>query len=206
VTEVEWMRCNEPEAMLEFCQQDAFNARKNRLFAVACCRLIWKELDEREQHAVEVSERFADNQAKEEEFKAIALYSLPLVSFRQPGWVVANARAGGARLMTRKLIKNFVRLFSPRAIETGLDVAVDLVRDIFGNPFRALTFNPSWLTSNVAALALLMYNSRDFSAMPILADALQDAGCDKDDILTHLRGPGPHTKGCWAVDLVLGKA
>jgi hypothetical protein len=50
-----------------------------------------------------------------------------------------------------------------------------------------------------------MYDSRDFGAMPILADALQDAGCDNEDILDHCRGPGPHVCGCWVVDLVLGK-
>jgi hypothetical protein len=50
-----------------------------------------------------------------------------------------------------------------------------------------------------------MYESRDFGAMPILADALQDAGCASDDVLSHCRGPGPHVRGCWVVDLMLGK-
>jgi hypothetical protein len=80
-----------------------------------------------------------------------------------------------------------------------------LLRDIFGNFFRPVTVDPSWLTSTAVSLARLMYDSRDFSAMPILADALQDAGCDSDDILNHCRGPGPHVRGCWIVDLVLGK-
>jgi hypothetical protein len=80
-----------------------------------------------------------------------------------------------------------------------------LLRDIFGNPFRRVSIDPSWLTSTALALARGMYESRDFGAMPILADALQDAGCDNDDILDHCRGPGPHARGCWVVDLVLGK-
>jgi hypothetical protein len=71
--------------------------------------------------------------------------------------------------------------------------------------FRPVTFKPVWLTSTVVGLARQMYESRDFSPMPILADALQDAGCDSDDILDHCRGPGPHVRGCWVVDLVLGK-
>jgi hypothetical protein len=50
-----------------------------------------------------------------------------------------------------------------------------------------------------------MYASRDFSAMPILADALQDAGCDSDDVLNHCRGEDSHVRGCWVVDLVLSK-
>jgi hypothetical protein len=79
-------------------------------------------------------------------------------------------------------------------------------RCIFGNPFRPVpTLDPAWLTSTVVSLAKGMYDSRDFTAMPILADALQDAGCDSADVLDHCRGPGPHVRGCWVVDLVLGK-
>ena len=80
-----------------------------------------------------------------------------------------------------------------------------ILRDIVGNPFRPVTFDPEWRTSTVTALAQQMYDSRDFTAMPILADALQDAGCENADILDHCRGPGPHVRGCWVVDLVLGK-
>ena len=80
-----------------------------------------------------------------------------------------------------------------------------ICRDIFGNPFRPVTFDPAWRTDTAVALARSMYETRDFGAMPILADALQDAGCDSDDILNHCRGPGPHVRGCWVVDLVLGK-
>jgi hypothetical protein len=81
-----------------------------------------------------------------------------------------------------------------------------LVRDVFGNPFRPVAFHRSWRTDTAVSLARTMYEERDFSAMPILADALQDAGCDNDDTLNHCRGNGPHVRGCWAVDLVLGKA
>jgi hypothetical protein len=80
-----------------------------------------------------------------------------------------------------------------------------LLYDVFGNPFRPVAFSPEWRTNTVIALARQMHESRDFSAMPILADALQDAGCDNADILDHCRGPGPHVRGCWCVDLVLGR-
>jgi hypothetical protein len=80
-----------------------------------------------------------------------------------------------------------------------------LIRDIFGNPFRSIALNPSWLTSTVLALAQGIYAEKAFDRMPILADALQDAGCDNEDILNHCRGPGPHVRGCWVVDLLLGK-
>ncbi len=78
-------------------------------------------------------------------------------------------------------------------------------REIFGNPFRPVTFSPDWRTSTVVARAQQMYESRDFGAVPVLATALQDAGCDSADVLDHCRGPGPHVRGCWVVDLVLGK-
>jgi hypothetical protein len=80
-----------------------------------------------------------------------------------------------------------------------------LLRDIFGNPFRSIACAPQWRTDTAIALARTMYESRDFSAMPILADALQDGGCDSAEVLDHCRGPGPHVRGCWVVDLVLGK-
>jgi hypothetical protein len=75
-----------------------------------------------------------------------------------------------------------------------------------GNPLRFVTFSPLWRTDTAVALAHRMYESYDFSAMPILADALQDAGCDNDDILNHCRCESPHDHGCWVCDLVLGKA
>jgi hypothetical protein len=82
-----------------------------------------------------------------------------------------------------------------------------IVRDVYPNPFRPVAFDPSWLTDTVVSLARGMYDSRDFSPMPVLADALQDAGCDHPDVLAHCRDPqAPHVRGCWVVDLVLGKS
>jgi hypothetical protein len=81
-----------------------------------------------------------------------------------------------------------------------------LLREIFGNPFCPISFSPAWRTDTALSLAHQMYESRDFGAMPILADALQDAGCDSDDILNHCRDANAtHVRGCWVVDLVLGK-
>jgi hypothetical protein len=86
-------------------------------------------------------------------------------------------------------------------------VFCDLLRDIFGNPFRPVPFDPKWRTSTAVLLAKQMYESRDFSPMPILADALQDAGCGNPDILNHCRDTSlTHVRGCWVVDLVLGKS
>jgi hypothetical protein len=84
---------------------------------------------------------------------------------------------------------------------------VVLIRDVFGNPFRPVAFSPAWRTATALALAKQMYDSRDFGAMPILADALQEAGCEDEAILSHCRDAAqPHVRGCWVVDLVLGKS
>ncbi len=87
-----------------------------------------------------------------------------------------------------------------------------LMRDIIGNPFRAVSINPTWLTPTVLGLARATYDNRtlpsgtlDNTRLAILADALEDAGCDNADILNHCRWPGPHVRGCWVVDLLLGK-
>jgi hypothetical protein len=80
-----------------------------------------------------------------------------------------------------------------------------LLHDLVGNPFRPVTADSSWLTSDVLALANTIYNERAFNRMPELADALERAGCTDADLLAHCRSPGPHVRGCWVVDLVLGK-
>jgi hypothetical protein len=80
-----------------------------------------------------------------------------------------------------------------------------LLRDIFGNPFAHVTVEPTWLTPAVVKLAQTIYDDQAFNKMAALADALEKAGCDNHDILAHCRGPGPHVRGCWALDLVLGK-
>ena len=70
---------------------------------------------------------------------------------------------------------------------------------------RPVTPNPFWLTSTVVSLAEGIYADRAFDRLPILADALQDAGCGDADVLDHCRSDGPHVRGCWAVDLIVGK-
>jgi hypothetical protein len=80
-----------------------------------------------------------------------------------------------------------------------------LLHDIFGNPFHSVMVKKDWLTSTVIALAQTSYDERAFDRLPILADALEDAGCDNAGILDHLRGPGPHVRGCWVLDLALNR-
>jgi hypothetical protein len=80
-----------------------------------------------------------------------------------------------------------------------------LIRDIFGNPFQPVSLNPAWRSSTAIQLATSIYDDRAFNRMPNLADALQGAGCDDNDVLNHCREGGPHVRGCWVVDAVLGK-
>ena len=85
---------------------------------------------------------------------------------------------------------------------------ITLIREVFGNPFRPVTIAPGWLSWNdraIAKMAQAIYDERAFDRLPLLADALEDAGCTEAEILTHCRGPGPHVRGCWVVDLLLEK-
>lgn len=83
---------------------------------------------------------------------------------------------------------------------------IEFLRCILGNPFRPITFDDSWRSETAVALASAIYDERAFDRLPILADALQEAGCDHPDVLEHCRGMGPHARGCWVVDGVLGKS
>jgi hypothetical protein len=105
----------------------------------------------------------------------------------------------------------FVALLGAVAAEQGTQS--ELLRDLCGNPFRLVTLSLACLTPQVVALAQAAYDQRevpagtlDLARLAVLADVLEDAGCTAEDILNHLRGPGPHVRGCWAVDLILGKS
>jgi hypothetical protein len=80
-----------------------------------------------------------------------------------------------------------------------------LFRDIAGNPFRPVLPNSGWRSRTALGLAQAIYKDRAFDRLPILADALEDAGCAERAVLDHCRVPGPHVRGCWVVDLILGK-
>jgi hypothetical protein len=123
---------------------------------------------------------------------------------RQAAMAYKEAAIAAAYLLAAKggpVQHRGVSRFEPDADELGAQAA--LVRCIFGNPFRPVAFDPAWRTDTAVVLARQMYDSRDFGAMPILADALQDAGCEDEQVLNHCREPGPHARGCWVCDAVL---
>ena len=189
------------------------SGRKLRLFACACARRVWPLFQaDVFRRAVELAERLADGDVTDRD-RAVLERKCEGLNPRAT-W---NAAAATATYCLRSSAPRAAWCASHAAAraESGADEGAvrsaalrrqtDLARDIFGNPFRPVSLDPLWHTFDVQALGRGIYDARDFSAMPILADALQDAGCNNDDILNHCRGPGPHVRGCWVCDLVLGK-
>jgi hypothetical protein len=202
--------------------------RKLHFFALSCCRLAWPAIaDDRSRRAVDVAELFLAGMAGAAELAAAAKqaedarvdandafdaggHSVELLGFRQAAQAAAVSVAHGfnqsliTKVRDALAFRGHVR--GRADLESLLARMADALRDIFGNPFRPPAFDPAWRTSDAVALARQMYESRDFGAMPVLADALQDAGCDCEDLLAHCRDASlTHVRGCWVVDLVLGK-
>jgi hypothetical protein len=225
MTEAEWLTGTDWELLLAHLGPAA-GARKRRLFGCACCRGLWHLLsDARSRAAVEVAERYADGQAGEEERQA-AQWSAQavLAGLRVKGrggdspqcdaaWAAAGiaGRYGGmqpaaavAATWPRHAPDSDYRAW----FLAGQRRLADLVRELFGSPFRPPALDPAWLTFDgglVPVLARKIYDERAFDLLPVLGDALEDAGCDRADVLGHCRGPGPHVRGCWVIDRILGK-
>jgi hypothetical protein len=220
VTEQEWLAGADPESMLAFLRERA-SARKFRLFACACCHRIRPLMgDERSWRAVLAAEAFADGRVPEQAFEDARWEATKVLDLMEVGTTALYAaeaacsacwddfptdgeEAFGAAQGAAGHCRRAAGLVGPPAVEFALQAS--LGRCVFGNPFRPVALDPSCLTPTVAALAAQMYETRDFSAMPVLADALQEAGCEDEQILGHCRGDGAHVRGCWVVDLVLGE-
>lgn len=229
-TEDDWLTWARPRPMLCFLGEKA-SPRKLRLFAVACCRRIWEYLpDEVNRTAVLIAERFADGLANNEErldalrrinatrpnddSDFVVIHTLE-PDARDKGPAAANANYADAFDAAKYASRHCLHAVLPQPlswddncdeIEAPHAVAqCELLQDIFGNPFRPVTSDPAWLTSTVVSLSQAIYQERAFDCMPILADALEDAGCTIAEILEHCRQPGVHVRGCWLVDLLLCK-
>jgi hypothetical protein len=205
-----------------------WDGRKARLFWCACLRRGWDQLtDDRTRRLVEEVELHA-----EEDFdwffrKLRFAFEGYLDTFRElgsatcrdfwafsafhgappdglmslVGWLADSAAQSAARAAPDP---DAVFAAHERAEAAEKEWQCDLIREVFGNPFRTVDVSP-WLTSDVVALARGIYEEKAFDRMPILADALQDAGCDNVNVLDHCREPREHVRGCWVVDLLLGK-
>ena len=207
MTEAEWLACEDPGRMLEFVRGKASD-RKLRLFAAAYCRIIWDHYKMQwSRTAVEVAERHADRLATETELLSA---TQPADDARVYGGYAAEAAYFTASLNVEAVQYAASREFapSPRLRAARNTHHAVLFRDLFGNPFRPKGVHPAWLSWNggtVPKLAQAIYDDRAFDRLPILADALEDAGCSDAALLGHLRGGGEHFRGCWVLDLVLGK-
>lgn len=201
--------------------------RKRRLLGCAFARQVWPLLaDGRSRHAVEVAERFADGKADDEELAAaVAEATLARDGVRidrregdRSAAQAARAAATAAMMAARFDIRAAAEECAVVGLRASLYPTVAdaereqaaLVRDIFGNPFRPPAIEPSWLAWNggaVVALARTIYDERRFDDMPVLADALEDAGCRDEEVLGHCRRPeAVHARGCHVVDILLGKS
>jgi hypothetical protein len=222
MTADEWQSATDPGRMLRLLTPHrpkrklalfgvACARRSQRLFGVACARRIQRlSRETASAAAVAVSERYADRRAKVGELRAALRTAGP-----PAGDYSSYTRAELDRYLAEHAVlcnaASNAELVSEYALKAAPDRAAEkkaqceLLREVFGNPFRKVRVRKDWLTPTVLQLAEGIYAERAFDRLPILADALQDARCDSTDVLGHCSGAGPHVRGCWVVDLVLGK-
>jgi hypothetical protein len=193
--------------------------RRLRLFGCACVRRIWHLLErDASRRAVEVAERFADGRATEEQLAAAYQAARPplvMVAENDPGFLLATVThcahyTASPEDRARYIVwvahgVAFAETRSYRPPPEAFRPTCDLLREVFGDPFRPLNLSPAWLSWNrraVPALAQAVHEEQAFDRLPILADLLEDAGGDNAELLGHLRGPGSHVRGCWALELL----
>jgi hypothetical protein len=211
MTEAEWDASSDPLAMLKELHTLG-SGRKFRLFAVACARDMHTHspgADKLYLHptygfeaAITAAEAYADGGERPSNGGGwlVALPVCDVISHEDIAYSALgfNADVGLWTTPSEQIVPEMISQYRVHPAH--------YLREVFGNPFRPVAFSPAWRTSTAVSLAKQMYDSRDFSPMPILADALQDAGCTNDDILSHCRDPKHvHVRGCWVIDLVLGK-
>lgn len=211
MTEEDWSSCSDPQQMVNFLQtRGQPSLRKVRLFTCACVRLAFPRLpDKRSRHLFAMAERHADGLVSREE--------------RSELWASARwaAQVAGRREdATEGILWILARLLDDEATLPGLAVwhtpyigglpiegprQCHLLRDLLGPlPFRPVRLSTAWLTAAVLHLAARIYEQRSFEMMAVLADALEESGCDNREVISHLREQGRvHFRGCWCVDLLL---
>jgi hypothetical protein len=207
MTEAEWRECADPVRMLQFLRGRASD-RKDRLFLCACARRVWHLLTPAERQQVDASEGYADGLIGREDLLGKPGTPDLLYPEVQRTTILDFSDALAAFIRLAEEGKG-----SPQAVKAAAraeEAAQSaLVRDVFGNPFRTAHLPPSVLAGQDGAavrLAGAIYDGRRFGELPILADALEEAGCTDAELLNHLRSPRVHVLGCWALDVVLGQS
>jgi hypothetical protein len=222
MSEADWNACTELEPMLGFlngrvnvplppspwtARLGVASHRKIRLFGVGCCRKVLHLLtDDRSWKAVEVAERLADQQAVDEDRQRARTAShAAITSYPRPPHGPSRATYGVTHSDAWQAAYDAWQ-YAVRSDSFQEYHAAQLLRCIFGPlPFRSITLDPSWLTPTVTSLATAIYEERAFDRLAILADALEDSACTNQEVLSHLRSGGEHSRGCWPVDLILGR-
>jgi hypothetical protein len=231
--EERWLRSKNPYTLARLVKERGIEGqRKFRLVAVACCRRAWSKLHAEQQRALEVVERYSDGAARYTEMR-VAVQGMRVAGHGSQPLLVEAARrdawsglaevigdllgvlwSGAPNDLEEKQNGPYGRYWTKAdEWEKECTIFCYIVRDSFADVFRPASIPPFWRTSAVLALARATYEQRDLPSgaleptyLAVLADALEEAGCDNQVILEHLRGPGPHVRGCWAVDLLLGKS
>jgi hypothetical protein len=210
MTEPEWLSAVEPRPMLAFLAPH-LTERKVRLFAVACCRHLGELIHHASSvAAVDLAELAADGGVPRDQLLDASLladdyFGSTCVYGTSTGDQAARTAVAASAATADEILHLHFLSFRYPAPQIRAAHA-DFLRDIFGNPFRPVGVDAAWRTSAVLGLCRQVYDTRDFTAMPILADALQDAGCADEQVLAHCRHSAPHTRGCWVVDLLSGRA
>jgi hypothetical protein len=202
MTEQEAMNCTDPRKTLEYLLGKG-SKRQLRLFACGVWRRTvekWpaEPSSQRQLLLLDVAERYCDGLATGREL------ALSRKSAESKGRAIQFCLS---RFCSYRIL-NFseeLSMFSFENPEFSIRSQIEIIRGILGNSQHAIIRNSTWLTPKVKTLAQTIYDKRAFDRLPILADALEEAGCDNAEMIAHCRGPGPHVRGCWVVDLISGR-
>jgi hypothetical protein len=185
--------------------------RKWYCLALACMRLIWDRLPQHCRTALETTERYVERQASNSDrARARALLTQGLSPVETATYWAScaptdiNPAGRGILYQVREILAAGQPAEAARTADRELG---RLLREIFPNPFREVRIEPAWLRWSDGAvrhIAETINDEGDFARVPILADALEEAGCTDEHLLGHLRAGGPHVRGCWVVDLLIG--
>jgi hypothetical protein len=224
MTHPSWLSGDDPRRLMrEAWHRFHAEERKLRLFAVACCRRIAHLIpDGLCKAALETSARYAEGAATQDELAgaAEAGWNDPGRASAGAGPADVSALAESAALLASALPGYEGITHAPDAVRravaaSGGDVDAEaraqcaLLRDVFGGPPGGVRVEPAWLAwegGTVVQVARAIYQEERFGELPVLGDALEGAGCADAELLAHCRAPGPHARGCWLLELILGKS
>jgi hypothetical protein len=211
MTESQWLSATSTYDMLQYLGK-SLSDRKRVLFGCATARQTWPLISKAiNRQAVQTSERYADGLASKENVLQ-AWSRLDWEPAMYVEWHIGTVTAGlSYRSPTpeetmHKCLSDFPQR---RSVEQRHHAWADALREIVGNPFQQPRIDPAWLMWNariVARLSQVIYDEHRWEDMPILGDALEEAGCRDENILSHCRQSPPHYRGCWVVDLVLARS